>query len=408
MTNTAELADYQWLTGQEAAEMLAELAGRNEPLHAAVARLRRTLSASRAHLLLEQAELRQRAAAKFERAGDMFFTRLGLEQATDQWVASHKVRRFADRGPVADLCCGIGGDLLALAASGPSIGVDRDEVAACFAAANARIAGVSEKASLTIGEIDGIDACVFAAWHIDPDRRPTGHRTTALEWSSPSVESVERLLAANPNAAIKLAPAADVPAIWTDRCELEWISRDRQCRQLVAWRGTLARQPGVHCATVLSTDGNVARIVTGRPDQPKTYTPQLGRFLFEPDPAVLAAHLAGVLAAQHGLFAVSAGIAYLTGPSAIDDPALACFEVCEVLPLNLRQVAGHLREQNIGRLEIKKRGVEHDPAAVRKQLQLHGDNSATLFLTKLGGKHVAIVARRIEHSPVFSSLTPDS
>lgn len=408
MTNTAELADYQWLTGNVAAEMLADLAGRNEALHAAVARLRRTLSSTRVHLLLEQAELRQRAAAKFNRANAMFFTRLGLEQATDQWVASHKAQRFADHGPVADLCCGIGGDLLALAAGGPTTGVDRDEVAACFAAANARVAGVSDLASLRIGEIDGLDASDFAAWHIDPDRRPTGHRTTALEWSSPSVESVERLLETNPDAAIKLAPAADAPAGWTGRCELEWISRDRQCRQLVAWHGTLARQPGVHRATVLSTDGHVARAVTGPSNQPLSYVPQLGRFLFEPDPAVLAAHLTGVLARERGLSSVSAGIAYLTGPSAIDDPALACFEVREVLPLDLRQLAGHLREQNIGRLEIKKRGVEHDPATVRKQLHPVGDEAATLFLTKLGGKHVAIVARRIEGSTEPVSLPPTS
>jgi hypothetical protein len=123
---------------------------------------------------------------------------------------------------------------------------------------------------------------------------------------------------------------------------------------------------------------------------------------------VLAAHLVGILAGEHGLSAVSAGIAYLTGPAAIDDPALACFEVEEVLPLDLRQVAGHLRERRIGRLEIKKRGVEHDPAIVRKQLNLAGDEAATLFLTKLGGKHAAIVARRIVNVAASISLTPAS
>jgi hypothetical protein len=395
MTNTAELADYEWLAGLEAAEMLADLAGRDGPLHVAVARLRRTLSQARAHLALEQVELRRRAEAKFDRAADMFFTRLGLEQATDQSVARHKARRFADRGPAADLCCGIGGDLLALAAVVPTTGVDRDPVAACLAAANTRAFGVSDHASLNVSGIDRLDASVFAAWHIDPDRRPAGHRTTALEWSSPSTDSIERLLAAAPNAAVKLAPAADVPSNWTARCELEWISRDRQCRQLVAWHGALADRPGQRRATVLSLDGRVARMVIGQPEQQMPFTPQFDRFLFEPDPAVLAARLTGALANEHGLSGVSAGIAYLTGPAAIDDPALACFEIREILPLDLQQIAGHLREQNVGQLEIKKRGVEHDPATVRKQLHLQGDDSATLLLTKLNGKHVAVVARRI-------------
>ncbi len=79
----------------------------------------------------------------------------------------------------------------------------------------------------------------------------------------------------------------------------------------------------------------------------------------------------------------------------MSDPALACCEVEEILPLDLRQIAGYLRERNIGRLEIKKRGVEHDPATVRKQLHLAGDERLHLFLTKLNGKHVAIVARRM-------------
>ena len=115
MTCCAELADYEWLTGAEAGELLVDLAGRAEPLHLAANRLRKSQSAARAHLLLEQVELRQRATAKFDRATAMFFTRLGLEQATDQWVAGYKARRFATftvEGPVADFCCGIGGDLL--------------------------------------------------------------------------------------------------------------------------------------------------------------------------------------------------------------------------------------------------------------------------------------------------------
>ena len=341
----------------------------------------------------------------------MFFTRLGLEQATDQWVAAYKARRFGEaveRGPIADLCCGIGGDLVAMAAVGPTIGVDRDPIATCFAAANARAGGGSDRVSLNIGEIENLDVGEFAAWHIDPDRRPKGTRTTALEWSNPSGEAIERLLALSPDAAIKLAPAAEAPANWSDRCELEWISRDRQCRQLVAWHGALADAPGRRRATILSTSGVMLRSVTGEPKQPKAFALDLDRFLFEPDPAILAAHLAGVLATEHGLSAVSAGIAYLTGPNAIGDSALACFEVEEVLPLDLRQVAGYLRERRIGRLEIKKRGVDHDPATVRKKLSLTGDEAATLFLTKLNGKHAAVLARRIEHHQELPSLTPAS
>jgi hypothetical protein len=411
MTCCAELADYEWLTGAEAGALLADLAGRDEPLHVAANRLRKSQTATRVHLLLEQRELRRRAAAKFDRAAEMFFTRLGLEQATDQWVAAYKARRFAphaEEGRVADLCCGIGGDLLALATVGQPRGIDRDPVSCCFAAANARVAGARERVTLRTVDIESLDAGNFAAWHIDPDRRPAGNRTTALEWSSPSLDCFERLLASSSNAALKLAPAAEVPAIWTNHCELEWISRDRQCRQQVAWHGELAHETGRHRATVLSVGGSPQRSLSGLPGEPQKYADDVDQYLFEPDPAVLAARLTGALAAEHNLSAFSAGIAYLTGPNLLDDAALSCFAVEEILPLDLRKVAGRLQERKIGRLEIKKRGVDHDPEIVRKHLRLSGDNEATLFLTKLAGKHAAIVARRMGNATSLPSLSPAS
>ena len=92
---------------------------------------------------------------------------------------------------------------------------------------------------------------------------------------------------------------------------------------------------------------------------------------------------------------VSPGIAYLTGDNAIDDPAIACFEIEGQLPLEKRRLASYLRERGIGTLEIKKRGVDLDPDELRRQLKLRGDNSATLILTPHSGKQVAILCRRI-------------
>jgi hypothetical protein len=54
-----------------------------------------------------------------------------------------------------------------------------------------------------------------------------------------------------------------------------------------------------------------------------------------------------------------------------------------------------LRQRGIGRLEIKKRGVDVDPAALRTRLKLSGSESATLFLTRIGARRVAILADRV-------------
>ena len=89
---------------------------------------------------------RQGAAGKFARAAEMFFTRAGLGQATAEPVAAHRAARFAAAGArtVADLGCGIGGDALALAATGAAVaGVDLDLVRLMMAAANADAYGLA-------------------------------------------------------------------------------------------------------------------------------------------------------------------------------------------------------------------------------------------------------------------------
>ncbi len=127
----------------EAAPWLAEAretlrnSGQNGLVRLA-AELREALSANRVHLILEQVQLREKAREKFPQADRMFFTPLGLQQATDAWIAAYKAGRFARGEPVADLCCGIGGDLMALAARGPVQGVDRDPATAILAEANVR------------------------------------------------------------------------------------------------------------------------------------------------------------------------------------------------------------------------------------------------------------------------------
>jgi hypothetical protein len=339
-------------------------------------------------LLLEQAGLRRRASAKFAHAARMFFTRVGLEQATDEWVAAHKAKRFIGRSMVADLCCGIGGDLMALAREGGVVGVDRNPVAAHFAAANTR-------AEVRVADVLDFDLVRGSAWHIDPDRRSAGRRTISLQACQPNLAGIERLLARSQHAAVKLAPATKAPEAWEDRCELEWITRDRECRQLVAWHGDLAQSPGQRRATILPAAGQVApRCVIGAPNQSIAVTDRPERYVFDVDPAVLAARLQGVLAAEYDLNALSDGPGYLTGSHEIFDAALSCFEVVDVLPFETRKLARYLRERAVGQLEIKKRGVELDPEKLRRDLKLRGDNAVTLLICRVAGRPMAIVARR--------------
>lgn len=399
MNPTDELADYRWLLGDEGRQWIAQVADDPQTLVVQADRLRKQLSAQRTHLVLEQVELRRRAREKFgEWADRMFLTRVGLEQATDRFVAQYKASRFPAGEPVADLCCGIGGDLLGLAGRGTAVGVDLDPVVALVAEANLAVLEALGSATVQVGDVASVDLRSFEAWHMDPDRRPQGHRTTHVEYYEPPLPAIERMLADSSQAALKLAPAAEVPEAWAEQAELEWISRDRQCRQLVAWFGSLTTQPGQRRATIVASSNAsplVLRTLLGAEDERPPVAVEIGRYVFDPDAAVLAAKLVGTLAAEHRLAALGPSVAYLTGDQAVDDPALACFEVTDVLPFDLKRLKQLLRSRGIGRLEIKKRAVRQEPEQLRRQLGLSGDHSAVLLLAPVNERTTAILAQRV-------------
>lgn len=389
----SDLADYRWLVSPEAADWLARAAGMDERT-LALGGLRRDLGAERARLVAEQVHLRRRAREKFPDAERMFFTRVGLEQATDAWIGAYKAQRFPSDRPLADLCSGIGGDLMALAARAPKVrGCDLDPVTALFAAANAGVGVLESDAALFPFEPHSV-------WHIDPDRRPEGKRTTHVEGFRPDLATLDRLLAEHPDAAVKLAPATRAPEAWSQRAEREWISRGGECRQQVAWFGRLARHAGKRTATVVSQHRTDVRQVVGSTPEGGTDSElplraELAAYLFEPDAAVIAAGLIGELAREHGLTGVNSGVAYLTGDRPVADFALDGFAVTDVLPFDRKQLAGLFSQRGVGRLEIKKRGCEVDPELLRKQLRLSGSNEATLLLSPVAGKLTAIVAQRV-------------
>lgn len=421
------LDDYRWLVGADAARWLARAQSDPGSTLAVAERLRRELPRERVHLILQQVELRLRAREKFSRADVLFFTRRGLEQATDEWIAGYKATRFPAAVPLADLCCGIGGDAHALAQRGALEAVDRDEIVALLAEANLRLvaasmpgASASEHAAgdhsadvggglsdgvahasphatarVQVRDVEHFDLTSFAAWHIDPDRRPGGRRTTDVERHDPPAAVLDRLLDTNPHGAIKLAPAAQCPESWLERCQREWISRRGECRQQVAWFGCLAESPGTCRATVLDPTGQVLRTIVDVPTAPPPPTSRVGRYVFEPDSAVLAAGLTAHLARRHRLIPLTPRGGLLTGDEPVADEALVAFAVDDVLPLDRGRLRTYVRTRGIGRLEIKTRGVPHDPAALERTLRGRGSASATLLLYRGEQGAQAVFARRL-------------
>jgi len=401
----ANFDDYAWLTSDATAlAVLSELAADGRGELQQLNDLRKTLTPKRAQLLVEQVALRRRAVVKFgPDAARMFFTQVHLEQATDREIAAYKAERFQQGGEqrsIQDYCCGIGGDLIAIAARGPAVGWDLSPIARLLAERNLEAVG----ARATVHEADVASLCPAGddRWHVDPDRRVDGRRSTTLEHHSPGPEIIDRWRSLAPDGAVKLAPASDPPAAWQNEGELQWITSQRECRQLVVWFGQLATAPGQRRATLLIPVQSGAAdslpsssSFTGVPDEPCNSTDEPGRFLFDPDPSLIASRLLGAIAAHHDLRSLGAGGVYLTGDSPLADPLLAEFEVQESMPLRTAAVAQWLAARRVGRVEVKKRGVAVDPEKFRRELKLRGDNEATVILTRAGKRQLAIIATRL-------------
>ena len=67
----------------------------------------------------------------------------------------------------------------------------------------------------------------------------------------------------------------------------------------------------------------------------------------------------------------------------------------DVLPYSVKRLRAELRRREVGIVEIKKRGVDIDPAALRRELKPAGPNSLTVLLARVGERRLAILAERL-------------
>lgn len=386
------LTTSKWLVSNEAKPWFEWLHGVDASAIGTLTRLRQELSSDQSAAILTQAELRKRATRKFTHAERMFFTDIGLQQSTDQEIAAYKAERFPHGKPLADLCCGIGGDLIALAQRGPMTAVDAWADHLCFAAANVSAHG-AKLADTHCGLAEETPLEKFAAWHIDPDRRHDDRRTIRLDSFSPSLDQLEAMLRRNRNAALKLAPASRLPEAWEEQGQCEWITHHRECKQLIVWLGDLATSPATRRATRIDHAGHV-HFFEGTSRLPVS-SAEVGRYLFDPDPSLVASGLVDTLAERFQLARLSPESHYLTGNDAFDHPLLQPFEVLSQEKVDTKRLKKAVAQAEWGTLELKQRGLELKLEALRKQLKPCGKGEGTIvFSPTVAGKR-AILCRRV-------------
>ena len=376
--------------GQEllarAHEVYDEVGG--DPLRTATV-LRRHAGAEAAAAALTQVELRRKAVAKLgaELASRMYFTPDGLEQATRLRVAEHRAARvaMAEPGAVLDLGCGIGGDLVAFARAGlTAAGVDRDPLRVEVAGANLAALGLG--GAVQVADAEGLDTTDFGVVFADPARRGAAGRVFDVDGWSPPWSFVERLLT-RPSC-VKVAPG--IPHDIVPRgVEAEFVSEDGDVKEASLWSPALATAR--RRATVIKSGGLAT--LTDEDDPGEQRLRPVGRFLYEPDGAVIRAGLVTAVAAGVNGGLVDPHIAYVTSDEAFSTPFARSYEVLAELPFREKALRAALRERGIGSVTIKKRGVDVVPEELRKRLALVGDDDATLVMTRVAGEGTTLLVR---------------
>ncbi|MEV6315879.1 class I SAM-dependent methyltransferase [Streptomyces sp. NPDC051776] len=364
---------------------------------ATATRLRRDHPAELVSAALGQAGLRRRAAAKFGAADAavMFFTPDGLEQATRTSVAAHRADRFAALGVrrVADLCCGVGGDAIALARAGIEVvAVDRSPLTCAVTRANAEALGLADLVEVRCADVTEIELGAYDAVFADPARRGVhrerGGRTGRIfnpeAYSPPLSWAVEAARKA-PFAALKIAPGVPHEAVPKD-AEAEWISDSGDVKEAVLWFGT--GTAGTCRATLLPGPHDL--VGAGLPDPAAG---PVGRYLYEPDGAVIRAHLVADVAERLDGRLIDPTIAYVTADELRPIPYATAYEITDALPFNVKKLKALLREREVGTLTVKKRGSAVEPEELRRKIKPRGPNAATVFLTRVGGAPAMLVGR---------------
>ncbi|MFD8843279.1 methyltransferase domain-containing protein [Streptomyces pseudogriseolus] len=358
-----------------------------DPAHelAVATRLRRDHPAELVSAALGQARLRQRAVAKFgaEDAARMFFTPNGVEQSTRRSVAAYRAERLRAAGvrSVADLCCGIGGDAIPLARAGIRVlAVDRDPQAAAAARANAEALALAGLIEVREADVTEVDTSGYDAVFVDPARRSSkrGRIFDPEAYSPPLSWAVRAALDASRAAALKIAPGIPHEAVPAE-AEAEWISDGGDVKEAVLWFGTA---PGTIRATLLP--GPHTLVSRGLPD-PEVRP--VGRYLYEPDGAVVRSHLVAEVAEMLDGGLIDPTIAYVTTDALTPTPYAAAYEITDRLPFNVKKLKALLREREVGVLTVKKRGSAVEPEELRRKAlpKPHGTASVTVFLTRVAG-----------------------
>ncbi len=361
-----------------------------------VSKLRAKYDRQLLHLALDLTAARRKGAIKFpHRAATLIADTVGLEQASSMMVGLHKAKRIKQQSQsITDLCCGIGGDAMAMSASGIDVlGVDISPIKTWMTKQNAHCPVLCKDVrDLDLAKND---------WHFDPARRGQTSRVWNFEDYIPGPDFLKKLLNAHPHGCLKLGPGVSLSVLDAFfqatglPYEIEMIFEKHHLTQALVWTGKFA-QHHRRTATRLMEDGQ-AQQISGQQDYPPIANIQ--SYLYAINPAAERLRLEHLLCQKHHLASIHYDLGLLTSDRLIDDPFLTGFKFLEMLPWkqNTKNLRKWLNAHDCKTVEVKTRDKLCNPDKVQQQLRGKKTNSQiyTLFIHRWGEKQRVIITQRL-------------
>ncbi|WP_297667336.1 SAM-dependent methyltransferase [uncultured Corynebacterium sp.] len=289
-----------------------------------------------------------------------------VQQATPPVVAAWRAEVLKAAGVEAavDVTCSIGTELHALANAGlRALGGDLDHQRLRMARFNVPEAPVVRMDALRPAFAGDLKSGALRSGVVvaDPARRNSSGRIAKLEDLQPPLPE---LLDCYDKMVVKCAPGIDYSEF---DGHVEVVSVDGGVKETCLYSPAIL---GRGRRAVVMGASSVKETVTS--DEPETdRVGGVGRYIVDPDGAIVRAGLVRQYAARHGLWQLDPHIAYLTGDEL---PAgVRGFEVVEEVPLKKARSA--LVGLGAKSVEILVRGVDVDPDELRKKWKLKKGNA---------------------------------
>ncbi len=409
-----------WLQSKEARDLLETAAHYPEDSLTRISRLRKLTSPEYAAAIVEQLTLRKRGRNKFANADLMLFTAAGLEQSTGDLIAQYRASRFPANVSVLDACCGVGGDAVALAADRNVIAVDLDPEAAACTHYNCRLA--RNTVHTLCADVTQLDLCLLASHGIqaaffDPSRRVAANsgeqrRARATDEYQPPLDWMHALRSAIPFSAAKVSPFVPDDTLIGFPGAVEFISAEGECREAVLWPPdashvsliTPPNEAPLFTATTIDSNKVAHTLqpikIAGRLNYDEPH-----QFIYEPDPAIVRAHLLNTLTAQiAGASALDPTSYYLTSDTHVSTPFAGRYQVYDCMPLRPQDIQKRCTSLGLNISAIKTRWSSFQPEELRKKIT--GDKGSrvrgVVIVTKVLGRPSALICGEVERAATAS------